>query len=113
MARTVIEQISDDLDGSANASPVSFSYDGTEYTIDLSPKNKTAFDKLMKPYLAAATKVSPRSTGSRRRSRATTASSGRRDDLNAIREWAGANGYEVSSRGRIRQDVVAAYDAAH
>ncbi|WP_442854653.1 Lsr2 family DNA-binding protein [Curtobacterium sp. UNCCL17] len=30
-----------------------------------------------------------------------------------IRDWANANGHEVSSRGRISQAVRDAYDAAH
>jgi len=35
----------------------------------------------------------------------------RRPDAAAIREWAQANGHEISSRGRIPDAVVAAYDA--
>ena len=31
-------------------------------------------------------------------------------ELAAIREWANANGYEVAERGRIKADIVAAYD---
>jgi hypothetical protein len=31
-------------------------------------------------------------------------------ELQAIRDWANANGYEVAERGRIKADVVAAYD---
>lgn len=33
--------------------------------------------------------------------------------LAAIREWAAANGHEVSPRGRIAKDVQEAYQAAH
>ncbi|MEO3939285.1 Lsr2 family protein [Dermatophilaceae bacterium Soc4.6] len=110
MARTVIEQISDDLDGSTNASAVTFSYDGTEYTIDLSSKNKTAFDKVMKPYIAAGTKVTGRRATPRKGVRSTTA---KRNDLSAIREWATANGYEVSARGRVKAEIIDAYTAAH
>ena len=109
MARTLIEQISDDIDGSSNASAVIFSYDGTDYVIDLSNKNKTAFDKVMKPYIAAATKVPAR----RRTPSKSTSSTGKRTDINAIREWATANGHQVSTRGRIRAEIVDAYDAAH
>ncbi len=109
MARTVIEQISDDLDGSANASAVTFTYDGTEYTIDLSTKNKTAFDKMMKSYIAAGTKV----VGHRGSPRKSARSAGKRVDLSAIREWAAANGYAVSTRGRVKAEIVDAYAAAH
>lgn len=31
-------------------------------------------------------------------------------ELNAIRTWANENGYEVAERGRIKADIVAAYD---
>ena len=109
MARTVIEQITDDLDGTAHASAVTFSYGGTEYTIDLNTKNKNAFDKVMKPYIAAGTKVSARRSTPRKGTR----SPGKRTDLHAIREWATANELQVSSRGRIKADVIDAYDAAH
>ncbi|WXF92934.1 histone-like nucleoid-structuring protein Lsr2 [Curtobacterium flaccumfaciens pv. flaccumfaciens] len=38
---------------------------------------------------------------------------GNSEELAKIREWARANGHEVSSRGRISQAVREAYDAAH
>ncbi|WP_458864192.1 Lsr2 family DNA-binding protein [Mycobacteroides abscessus] len=31
----------------------------------------------------------------------------------AIRQWARKNGYEVSDRGRIKAEVVEAFEAAH
>ena len=34
-------------------------------------------------------------------------------DLKAIRDWANANGYTVSTRGRIPAEVQNAYSAAH
>lgn len=104
--------ITDDLDGSGNAREVSFSLDGKTWVIDLSAKNRTALEKALKPYIAKATEQRPS-----RSSQAKTARSGSRTraraDLGAIRQWAKANGHEVSDRGRIRADVVAAYDAAH
>src|SRR5207244_2029727 len=57
MAKTVITQITDDLDGSNGAETISFAYRGTSYEIDLGRKNASAFDKLMKPYVDAARKV--------------------------------------------------------
>lgn len=44
------------------------------------------------------------------------ASSGTRSnagELAKIREWATANGYEVNAKGRIKQDIVDAYNAAN
>ncbi|WP_332328463.1 Lsr2 family DNA-binding protein [Rhodococcus sp. YL-1] len=35
------------------------------------------------------------------------------EQLKAIRDWAGKNGFDVSPRGRIKADVVDAFDAAH
>lgn len=107
MAKRVVTQTTytDDLDGSTAAGTIYFAYDGTTYEIDLSKRNAAAFEKAMRPFVDAARKV--RSTRSR--------SSGRRNsgrDLAAVREWATANGYHVSSRGRIAADVIDAYDAA-
>ncbi|WP_442781438.1 Lsr2 family DNA-binding protein [Curtobacterium sp. 260] len=62
-------------------------------------------------YVAAARKVSGRQN---RTSGGSTAKRGNSsDELAKIREWANANGHEVSSRGRINQAVRDAYDAAH
>ena len=107
MAKTTITQITDDLDGSADAMEVSFAYDGVQYTIDLSKKNKAAFEKVLKPYVSAATKVSRRSSG-----RPSSGATGRRD-LPAIRAWASKQGIDVSGRGRIAKSVIDQYDAAH
>lgn len=64
MAKTVI--LVDDIDGSSNAETVRFSYDGVAYSIDLSRKNRAAFDKAIKPWVQAATR---QSRGSRTRRR--------------------------------------------
>jgi hypothetical protein len=77
-------QITDDLDGSADAQEVTFSFQGSEYTIDLGEKNLAALEKALKPYIDAATKTtsgskrSPRksvakSAGARRSARSTSA----------------------------------------
>ena len=113
MAQTVIT--TDDIDGSAEATSIQFSFDGVNYSIDLSKKNKSAFEKVLKPYIDVAKKTGGRRArsapaASRGRSRRTTAP---KTDLAAIREWAATQGIEVSSRGRIAQDVVDAYTAAH
>lgn len=44
---------------------------------------------------------------------AATASSGPKNDLSAVREWAKKNGYEVGDRGRIAEDIHEAYAKAH
>jgi hypothetical protein len=118
MARQTTVTVTDDLDGSANAKEVSFSLDGTSWTIDLSAKNRAALEKALKPYIAKATPQPPRQTrrgrvgASGKTARRVTSRSSRRD-LGEIRTWARSNGYEVSDRGRISAEVQQAYDSAH
>jgi hypothetical protein len=111
MAKTTIVQVSDDLDGSANASEVRFAFEGTEYAIDLSSKNRKNLEKVLRPYMQAGTKVSgraPRTRGNARSKRSGPSSV----DLAGIRAWAKQNGHEVSDRGRLPKAVLDAYTAA-
>ena len=115
MARKVIEKLIDDLDGGEAAETVSFGLDGTVYEIDLSKRNAAALRKTLERYISAGRK----STSSRRArpKRAETpptrsARTKRGFDIAQLREWAGANGVAVPSRGRIPQAVVEQYKAA-
>lgn len=110
--------LEDDLTGEAledgAGDTVTFALDGTSFEIDLSDDNAALMREALSRYTAAARKVS--TTG--RRSAGNTggakrASANGRSELAAIREWAKANGHEVSERGRIAGAVVQAYDAAH
>ena len=112
MAKTTITHITDDLDGSKDAEEVAFSYEGTDYVIDLGKKNKAALDKALKPYIEAATKVSRRNATPPAKRRRATASTNKLD-LAAVRAWAHSNDIAVSARGRIPKDVIAQYEAAH
>ena len=98
--------IVDDLDGSDDASTVSFSLGNMAYEIDLSRKNKAAMEKTLSKFTAAARRVG--SGGRRKGSRSAS-----RQQTGAIREWAKASGRKVSERGRISQTVIDAYNAAH
>lgn len=110
MAKQTITTLIDDLDGSEGSESISFSYRGVSYTIDLSEKNAAAFDKAMAKYVDSATRESGRRQAS---TRGAAPANGRRTDLADIRTWATDNGYEVSGRGRIASEIIAAYDAAH
>ena len=115
MAKTTITQVTDDLDGSVNAETYRFSWQGTDYEIDLSNKNFKALDKALQPYIKVATKVARgtgRNTSSRRRS-SSSSRTGSRRDLSEVRAWARGQGIEVSDRGRVSRSVVEQYDAAH
>ncbi len=107
--RTVLEEFTDDLDGGKAEGTVQFSYDGVNYEIDLSKKNKNAMEKAFRPYLGAARKVkAARNT----RAKASSSASARRGDLAAVRAWAKENGFEVSDRGRVPASVLEAFDSA-
>lgn len=103
----------DDLDGSDASDTVIFSLDGKSYILDLSDSNAEKLRSTFKTYVDAARKDGVASAARASVSRPSSSNSGKRSDLQEIREWASKNGYNMSSRGRISGDVVIAYDAAH
>ena len=109
MARKVVTTTTytDDIDGSAAANTVNFSFDGVNYEIDLSKSNTKAFGKAMALYVGHARKVRNSRVRANRRGAASS------HDLADVRAWAAKNGFEVSERGRIASVVLEAYDAAH
>ncbi len=115
MARRIVHQLVDDLDDSVlevgEGETVLFSLDGIAYEIDLSDDNATALRAAFAPYVSAARRVSSGRVAPAARARRKPA--GEQRDLAAIREWAKANGHQVSERGRIAASVVEAYDAAN
>lgn len=109
MAKTTIVQLVDDLDGSEAAETIKFGLDGYSYEIDLSNKNASKLRNALQVYVDHGTRVSSRSaaarsTGGRR------AAGAERDQNKAIRAWAIRKGYDVAPRGRIRSDIVEAYN---
>lgn len=108
MAQKYIVELIDDLDGSQAADTISFALDGVSYAIDLSDEHVTELRSTLDPYLSAARRAD-RETKSTRMTAASTSST-KRSDLAAVREWANANGHTVSSRGRVPQSVLDAYD---
>lgn len=138
MAKETIVRLTDDIDGSEAAESVVFGFRGVEYEIDLSEKNLRGMEKAFAKWIdhgrvavidgtagAAAVAVEParapapapararRSTGTSTRARRTTATKAAAKDPAAIREWAKANGFNVSSRGRISSEVQQAFEAAN
>ncbi|MET3452282.1 Lsr2 family protein [Curtobacterium sp. 1544] len=114
MAQKVTTHLVDDLTGDTiedgHGHTVSFSFDGGHYEIDLTDDNAEALREAFSDYVAAARKVTGRSG---RAAAGSAPKRGNSEELTKIREWANANGHEVSSRGRISQAVRDAYDAAH
>src|SRR4051812_26516209 len=111
MAKQVITLLTDDLDGGEADRTVEFGLDGVNYTIDLSEKNTGKLRKALDPFLSKASRVGRTPANGRLASRngAVPARSSREQNQ-AIREWAGKNGWEVSERGRIPSSVVEAFN---
>lgn len=103
MAQKVQVVLVDDVDGGSADETVTFGIDGSTYEIDLSTAHAAQLREAMAPWVGVARKLSSRSSS---RSRGAS-------DTAKVREWAKANGYDVSERGRISATVRAAYTAAH
>ncbi len=108
MAKRTITVLQDDLDGSDATETVSFAVDGVSYEIDLNADNSARLRDDFAVWTAHATRV-----GGRRRTSGASSSSVAKEDLDATRTWARANGYEVADRGRISAKVKEAYAKAH
>ena len=112
MAQRVEVILVDDLDGGPASETVTFALDGVSYEIDLSEKNAKALRDDVAKWTGHARRAG--SSGGRRAGRRSSGGgAGRRTDLASVREWARANGHQVSDRGRISADIQAAYYKAH
>ncbi|MEU6559230.1 histone-like nucleoid-structuring protein Lsr2 [Nocardia nova] len=110
MAKKVIVELIDDFDGKSKAEEtVLFSLDGIEYEIDLSTKNARKLRDVFEQWTEAARKVGRIPRGKNKTAARTSAD---REQTSVIREWAKNNGYNVSNRGRIQADIIAAYNKA-
>jgi hypothetical protein len=109
MAQRVNIILVDDIDGGDADETVTFGLDGATYEIDLSSKNAAKLRDAVAPYVGHARKVTGRrSSGGRR-----AAGAGNGPSAREIREWARANGWNLSDRGRVAAEVRQAYEAAH
>lgn len=103
---------------------------GSSYQVDLCARHRRALDTALRPFIDAA-RNTPSTTPTRKRTTAKATSttktrkaiqqkantSSRRSrsaasNIAEIRAWGQANGYNVASKGRLRPDVVAAFEAA-
>ena len=115
MAQQTTVRFIDDLDGSDAAGTFDFAIDGRQYQIDLSDENAAKLRDALAPYVGAARKAGGRARGRTARQTAVADKPARsdRDQTAAIRDWARANGHQVSDRGRISKAVMDAYQAAN
>ncbi|KRB46346.1 Lsr2 family protein [Terrabacter sp. Root181] len=108
MAQRIQTILDDDIDGGPADSTIQFSYQGTQYEIDLSKENEQRLIAALEPFTSRARRIG----GGRRSS--TKAPAGKTDtnQLQAMRDWARSNGLKVSDRGRVSQEVQDAYNAS-
>ena len=92
MAKRVQVILEDDLDGSPAAETVSFGLDGVNYEIDLSEANAAALRDAFASWVGHANRVG-----------------GRKSSTPAA---ARSQGHKVSDRGRISEEILAAYEKA-
>ena len=110
--RTEVTQF-DDIDGSTgDVRTIPIAVDGQQVEVDLSSANVDKLMAALEPYLSAGRKVGGGSTSGRRRRTSGPAGPATSSDTQAIREWAQANNIEVNTRGRIKKEIVEAYQAA-
>lgn len=113
MAQRVVTILSSDISGEeipdGQGETVSFAVDGTTYEIDLTAKEADEFRASLKKYIKAGRRATLRYSAPR-----STSGSGRTpEELAHIRTWAKENGHEVSERGRIKKEILEAFDAAN
>lgn len=127
MAKQVITELVDDLDGTpideGAGESIEFSVGGVDYVIDLKTKNANEFHRKLDYYIDHATRVggrkrkpSPAGAVSPARTSPTASSSTTKRDpaqTRAIRQWAADEGYEINDRGRIPAEIEEAYNAVH
>lgn len=104
--------LEDDLSGGEATETVEFALDGVTYEIDLNDENARKLREGLAPWIAEARRSGGRRQ-TRRRGGGSTGGSAKSEELAKIREWGRQNGFKVSSRGRVSQELQDAYAAAN
>jgi hypothetical protein len=106
LKKTQVTELIDDIDGTPATTSVNFSVGGTQYVIDLSEANLAEFQAALAPYIKHGRRAvarKPRGVAGR----------AKRQNAAEIRAWGIEKGYLKSTRGRLGQTVIDAYQAAH
>ena len=103
----------DDIDGSEADESVEFAIDGKSYEIDLSTANSSRLRDALAPFVSAARRAGGRRSSGGSATSAPSRPSTDREQNQAIREWAVAQGMKISERGRIPSNVLEAYHQNH
>ena len=107
MAKHMI--ITDDLDGSPHATPVTFALEGTTYSIDLGEQSMVRLRAALAPFIERA-QTSQRAALAAIKDR--NAGADRGYDLSELRSWAATNEIHLPQRGRIPRAVIDQYRSA-
>ena len=105
MAKTLVEVLVDDLDGTEAVESVRLGWNGQWRQLELSERNLAALSKAIDRFWDAGRPVKGAVAAPRRR-----AATGR--DPRAIRVWAAENGIAVPARGRIPRELEDRYNEA-
>lgn len=108
MAQKTVVILSDDLDGTEANETITFGLDGSEYEIDLNEAHASELRSALERFANAGRRIS----GGRGRPAGRKAG-GSGVDTKAVRMWALDNGLKVNTRGRIQQEILEKYQAAH
>jgi hypothetical protein len=112
MAQKTVVVMTDDLTGGEASQTIHFSLDNADYVIDLNDKNATALRAEFEKYIEAGRRHRGEG-GSAKPKRGAVRGPASGVDTAAVREWARANGHEVSERGRVSKKIIEAYVAAN
>ena len=112
MVQRVQVILEDDISGGEATETVEFALDGVTYEIDLNDENAAKLRDDLARWIGEARRAGGRRQ-TRRRSSSGSGSSAKADELAKMREWGRQNGFKVSSRGRVSQELQDAYAAAH
>lgn len=106
MAKQIITQFIDDIDGSEAAETVEFGLDGQTYEIDLSADKAAALREALAEYVQHSRRTQVQKVRRARKPRGTTSGP---TQTQKLREWARERGFQVSDRGRISREIQEAY----
>src|SRR5687767_4212751 len=109
MARKVVTELTDDIDGTQAVATVTFGYQGRLYEIDLNQKNVDRLQKALARFIEHGRTVRAVRAGGRQGQRRGVASTAHTTDTKTIRQWARGRGLQVSERGRIPAEIMERY----
>ena len=112
MARKVVME--DDINGEVNddVRTVRFGFEGTNFEIDLGAANQKKLRETLDKFIEHARPIDMKK-GRRVAGGGKPAPRRSKEQNRAIREWARAQGMEISDRGQIPDDIAARFEEAH